>query len=226
MQMSMRRTFTPAGLALSLALSIGAASAQTGFVATTLGFEELPDAAVGARVPDGYGGFDWGTTFPTFYMTQAASAGSAENNFVAFSSSSSRTFFRSARADFYLDGVDFFSRRGLDAVGDAYFVLYNNGVTVYNGLDDKSGRNVFNNTSTTFRPMVFHETTKTSSPYAGPIDGFAITFDNDDHDHLAMDNLQLRVISSVPEPARYALLLAGLAMAGTVARRRTTATRA
>jgi hypothetical protein len=68
--------------------------------------------------------------------------------------------------------------------------------------------------------MVFDEDTHASAPYSGLIDGFALAFDNDDYDHLAMDNLQLRVLAAVPEPQIAALLLTGLALVGQIARRR------
>ena len=216
-----RSSITAMLAATALACTVTSAVAQATHVSDTITFNDLANTGPGgAQVPDGYKGFNFGQTGPTYYISKPADPGTPPDNYLAFSSLSAFSYFRSDRTEFYLDGVDFFSRRGLDAVGDVYFVLYRDGATVYNGLTEKDGRNVFTGTSSTFRPLVFDENSKTSSPYTGPIDGFALAFDNDDHDHLAMDNLQVRVISSVPEPHTHALLLAGLVMVGTVARRR------
>lgn len=216
----MIRFLAPLLLATGLAATT-TALAQADYQPLTLTFNDLAATGPGGnQLPAGYGGFDFGARGPTFYITRPAPSGSPTDNYLAFSASSSFSYFRSDRSAFYLDGVDFFSRRAADAVGDVHFVLYRNGTTVYNGLLDKDGRNVFTGTAATFRPMVFDEDTHASAPYGGLIDGFALAFDNDDYDHLAMDNLQLRVLAAVPEPQIAVLLLTGLALLGRIARRR------
>ena len=77
----------------------------------------------GSLVPTGYGGFNVGESGPTCDITQPAPQGTPVGNYVAFSSLRSFSYFRSDRTEFCLDGVDFFSRRGLDAVGGVSFVL-------------------------------------------------------------------------------------------------------
>ena len=219
----MHRSLSTLLCAAALACAAPAASAQATWLPTTLSFDDLAVTGNGgALVPAGYGGFNFGANGPTFYITKPAVPGSATDNYVAFSSTSTFSYARTDRSAFYLDGVDFFSRRAADAVGDVYFVLYDAGGTVYNGLLEKDGRNVFTGTRSTFRPMVFDKDTG-SSPYSGPITGFALAFDNDDYDHLAMDNLQVRVLAAVPEPETYGLMLAGLALIGAAARRRRSA---
>ena len=221
----LRSSVTTLLCATAMATAAPFASAQAGYTPTTLHFDDLAATGIGgARVPDGYAGFNFGVNGPTFYISRPAPVGAPLDNYLAFSSTSSFSFARTDRSDFYLDGVDFFSRRAADAVGDVYLVLYHDGVTVYNGLLEKDGRNVFTGTPTTFRPLVFDKDSNTSSAYTGAIDGFALAFDNDDYDHLAMDNLQLRVLAAVPEPETWGLMLAGLALLGTVARRRCAAT--
>ena len=119
--------------------------------------------------------------------------------------------------DFYFDGADFWSRRGVDATGDFYFVLYNDGQVVYNGLEDKKNGK-----------MVFKGASSFMTVAAGmPIDAIGFAFDNDDYDHLAMDNFRFRVdattlgsVTAVPEPHTTAMLLAGLGVIGVMGRRR------
>ena len=88
---------------------------------------------------------------------------------------------------FYFDGADFWSRRGLDANGDFYFVLSLKGKTVYNGLTaKKGGRMLFTGAPTLLKP-----------DYTGPIDLIAITFSGNgkDWNHLAFDNFRFRAIA-------------------------------
>lgn len=135
-------------------------------------------------MPAEYAGLRWGVS-DWHYMTLASNP---SNTFLALPSAS--TFVGSVLdgvhaggPDFYFDGADFWSRRSADANGDFYFVLYHDGVTVYNGLVEDGGRQRFDGTHRAFVPE-----------YTGPVDGFAIAFDNDDWDHLAMDNVRIRPI--------------------------------
>ena len=94
---------------------------------------------------------------------------------------------RTDSAAFYFDGADFWSRRGLDANGDFYFVLSLKGKTVYNGLTaKKGGRMLFTGAPTLLKP-----------DYTGPIDLIAITFSGNgkDWNHLAFDNFRFRAIA-------------------------------
>ncbi len=204
----MRRVLLTFLAASSLAASIAANAADP--VSGVLGFDELGASPVGVHLPDGYGGFEWGDRW--YYMTQGAAQ---EEHFLATSTVGSTVIRRSDGADFYFDGADFWSRRGLDANGDFFFVLYHDGQTVYQGnLLGNDGRMRFFGTPSLLTPG-----------YAGPIDGMALGFDNDDYDHLAMDNFRFPATpiaaAPVPEPGRYALFLAGLGLLGLVARRRT-----
>ena len=88
-------------------------------------------------MPAGYGGFIWGDRWYALQNTTAT------NNYLAVGSGLSITIRRADGTAFYFDGADFWSRRGLDAVGDFYFVLYYQGQTVYNGLTAKKGKQVF-----------------------------------------------------------------------------------
>lgn len=194
-------------VATSLALSLPATAAET--VAATLTFNDFAATTVGQLLPEGFAGFEWGDRW--YAMSRSATPG---DTFLASSTVGSTLIRRSDGSDFHFDGADFFSRRGLDANGDFFFVLYHDGATVYQGnlLGSNAGRMRFTGTPTLLSP-----------DYAGPIDALAFGFDNDDYDHLAMDNFRFRaeaVSLPVPEPEPYALLLAGLGMVGLVAGRR------
>lgn len=146
--------------------------------AIVLGFDDFVASPVGIHMPAGYGGFLWGDRW--FAMASTVTA----NNYLALGSGASLWIQRADGTPFYFDGADFWSRRGLDAVGDFYFVLYYQGNTVYNGLTAKKGRQVFTGTPKLLKPA-----------YKGPVDGVAFAFDGNGRDwnHLAMDNFRLRV---------------------------------
>lgn len=198
-------------LAVALTLTLGAGAAQAALTSAELAFDNLGVSTLGVNVRDGYAGFDWGDQW--HYMTTASAPG---NTFLALSTSGGTLITRSDRGDFYFDGADFWSRRGVDATGDFYFVLYNDGQVVYNGLEAKNGR------------MVFKGASSFMTVAAGmPIDAIGFAFDNDDYDHLAMDNFRFRVdattigsVTAVPEPHTTAMLLAGLGVIGVMGRRR------
>lgn len=171
-----------------IALSIAAAGAiAPASRAAVISFNDLGPSTGGTHMPDQYSGLRWATS-NWHSMTLASNPA---DTFLALSGTSTTVLTVLNGPDFYLDGADFWSRRGADANGDFYFVLYHDGVTVYNGRTATNGRQRFNATHSTFVP-----------DYTGPIDGFAIAFDNDDWDHLAMDNLNIRFI---PSPGAAAL---------------------
>ena len=173
----------------------GLALGTVASASTVLTFNDLPISTIGVRMPETYGGLRWGAGLTQWhFMTRPSDL---SNNFLALSGTS--TFFGSPLGgpDFYFEGADFWSRRGLDGNGDFSFVLYHDGVTVYNGMTADNGRVRFSSTSQFFVP-----------DYTGPVDGVAIAFDNDDWDHLAMDNVR---ITMVPAPGAAAVLgLCGL----------------
>jgi hypothetical protein len=146
--------------------------------AITLGFDDFIAAVNGVPMPNGYGGFVWGNRW--FGMANPFTG----NNYLALGSGGSLLIQRADGTPFYFDGADFWSRRGLDAVGDFYFVLYYQGKTVYNGVTAKKGKRVFTGEPTLLKP-----------DYSGPIDAIAFAFDSNgtDWNHLALDNLRFRV---------------------------------
>ncbi len=159
---------------LTIALCLGSASAPAA-AQSTLTFNELGPVTLGAAMTDGYGGFDWGAAH--YYMAPTAASGNT--TYVALSSTTA-WIRRSDSAPFQFNGATYWSRRGLDATGDFYFVLYLKGKTVYNGLaDKKSGRMRFTGTPTLLKPN-----------YTDPVDMIALAFDSNGRDwnHLAFDN--------------------------------------
>lgn len=211
----MRSRLLPVLLLLVLRSVEATGLAQSGYTPVTITFEGLAaTGAGGALLPAGFGGFNFNV--PPALSTYYINNGSFGTSYVAFSpSTSARTFTLTSQTPFYLDGINFFSRRTVDAAGDVYLVLYNGATTVYNGLNERDGRITFNGVSTTYVPMVEDPDTRTSSPYTGLITGFGLAFTHptsNDLDHLAMDNLQVRILSSIPEPAVYGLLAGGLAL--------------
>lgn len=211
----MRSRLVPVLLLLLLRCGESPGLAQTGYTPVTITFEGLAATGPGgALLPAGFGGFNFNV--PPALSTYYINNGSFGTSYVAFSpSTSARSFTLTSQTPFYLDGINFFSRRTADAAGDVYLVLYHGATTVYNGLNERDGRIAFNGVSTTYAPMVEDPQTRTSSPYTGLITGFGLAFTHPtstDLDHLAMDNLQVRILSSIPEPAVYGLLAGGFAL--------------
>jgi len=202
----MRTTFLTMAAVAAMALSLQASAADP--IAGTLTFDDLGQSSVGTHLPAGFGGFDWGDRW--YYMTRAVTP---NETFLATSTIGSTLIRRSDGADFHFDGADFHSRRAADASGDFFFVLYHEGRTVYQGnLLGNEGRMRFTGTPTLLTPG-----------YSGPIDGMAFGFDNDDYDHLAMDNFRFRAQVAapllVPEPENWVLMAAGLGLVSGLAGR-------
>jgi hypothetical protein len=199
----MSRTFFPSkapralALAFSLCVTVAAAADP---VPGVLDFDELPPSAIGTHLPAGYGGFTWGGQW--YEMSQTPAGG---NNFLATSTSGGTLIRRNDRSAFHFDGADFWSRRGLDGTGDFFFVLYGeSGEVLYNGdVDGNAGRMRFSNTPTFLQ-----------ANYTGAVHAMAFGFDNDDYDHLAMDNFRFRAtaVSAVPEPSIAVMVSLGLGL--------------
>ncbi|MEN9644503.1 MAG: hypothetical protein RL238_1172 [Actinomycetota bacterium] len=164
--------------AVSVGLTtVGGAVAPSG----TVTFDDLGTSVIGTHMADGYAGMRWATS-DWYFMSDAAGT----NTYLALGGRGT-AILSSDGSDFLFEGLDAFSRRGLDATGSFYFVLYHDGVTVYNGLLDKDGRQRFTGAMTSFVPT-----------YTGPVDGVAIAFaqGGDDWDHLAIDNLRLEAVAA------------------------------
>lgn len=183
------------GLHALMAVLATSATAMTAAEAAVVTFNDLGPSPFGIRMPNAYGGLRWGGAGLSdwHYMT---SGSDPTDNFLALSGTGTFVGAPLGGADFYFEGADFWSRRGLDANGDFYFILYHDGATVFNGLNEDGGRQRFSNVHQTFSPG-----------YTGPVDGFALYFDNDDWDHLAMDNFRF---TPVPTPG----VLAGVVALG------------
>lgn len=215
----------PVALAVLATLGTTASIAAPVLTPLAVDFEDLTVSGFSVRPGSGYQGFDWGDGFHV--MCRENPLASCDiNNYVATDTSGSRLISRTDDTAFYFDGGEFWSRRGLDAVGDFYFILYSGGAVVYRG-DDKdltgSGKE---------EKMLLSGTPTFRSPsYAGPITAMAFFFDNDDYDHFAFDNLAFRVLlepagpgdvggpvdpgtpgNSVPTPASAPLLVLGLGL--------------
>lgn len=149
--------------------------------ADVIDFNDLGPSTIGVHMPATYNNLRWGTS-DWHYLT---SVSDPAETFLALSGTATFVGVITGGDDFYFDGADFWSRRGLDANGDFYFVLYHDGVTVYNGRVDNDGRQRFDGTHQLLAPS-----------YTGPIDGFALAFDSgpDHWNHLAMDNIRIRPI--------------------------------
>ncbi|MBB1162962.1 PEP-CTERM sorting domain-containing protein [Aquariibacter albus] len=164
---AIRRSSLLTVLPLLAALAVPAARAET------ITFNDLQ---ANIQVPTPYQGFQWGASW---YAIKTADKPSV------YTSASGTSLF-ARRFDgkaFYFDGADYWSRRGVDAAGFFWFVLYYKGQTVYSGVNSSKDRMRFTATPTLFKP-----------PYTGPVDMVAIAFGSNgkDWNHLAMDNFRFR----------------------------------
>lgn len=161
-------------LGLSL---VPTAQAQT-FQRLTVSFNDLGASQYGDHLPAGYAGFNWGMQW--FYMS---STDALRGNYLATGTAQTGTLIqRVDRSPFYFDGATFWSRRGLDANGSFYLVMYLNGQTVFNGTLSSKNRMRFTGTPTFL-----------ASRYKGLVDGVAFVFHKDDYDHFAADDFRFRV---------------------------------
>lgn len=180
-----RSTETPmprGGLARSLlATTLWAGLAGGAMAQTVLNFDDLNGTTGGKPMPASYQSLSFANTQWHAMSLAAAPA----DTFLALSGSA--TGIRKADGSaFVFEGADFWSRRGLDANGEFYYVLSLKGRVVYDGRQDKrAGRMRFTGTRTLLPPA-----------YSGAVDHVAIAFakpgKGGDWDQLAMDNLRLR----------------------------------
>ena len=226
----MIQTLIKGTLALALATAIirPAAAADTVYVSGVVNFDSLPNSSGGVHMPTTYEGFTWGNDLYSITRT------GTENDYVAFTLGGGRTIFRTDQQPFYFDSADFFLRPGASP-NDCSFVLYGknssgNAITLYNGLTEKYGRNqVILNEATpqgtlqTFQSITKDGDGKAAGPYTGLIYGMAIAFDNTGYTDLGMDNLRFRaaapspsLVTSVPEPKSFTMMLAGVTAMGAV----------
>lgn len=187
-------------------------------------FDDLRAAQHVADVSPAYQGFSWGNGLvtwadvghPSMYTTFQASAGTSI-----------------ARADgsaFYFGGADFFLRDGAGS-NDIYLFLYDQaGALVYNGFDEKYGKNhiVDTDRSQTFGAITNIDNAGNATFYSGLVSRVAFGWDNNggvagNANDFGMDNFRYSAtapVAAVPEPETYAMLLAGMGLVGAMARRR------
>ena len=179
--------------------------------AVVLTFDDLPSNPY-ASIPNGYGGLQW-NNFLSHNGTPSGSGydtGSVSGLNTAFNSGGNAASFSSATA---------FSLR------DAFFTAaWNNGLQIH--VVATGGSNTFTSdfTVNTSGPLnVFFNwsniNTVTFTSFGGVANPGLTGIGAGTH--FAMDNLAINeVVSAVPEPETYAMLLAGLGLIGFMARRR------
>lgn len=220
----------PRALRTTLALAFSALATLTSGVAVavpvltplTVDFEDLNIPGFSVQPSGGYQGFDWGNGIHVL-CREAPAAPCGDNQYAATSgANTSRLISRTDDSAFYFDGGDFWSRRGADAVGDFYFILYSGNTVVYQGnnkdLTPSGDRE---------RMLLSATPSARSTGYSGPITAMSFIFDNDDYDHFAFDNLRFRVLAepagtgstpgttpgtAVPAPASAPLIALGLGL--------------
>ena len=178
-------------LGFALVAVLVSAPAQSAVAATTLDFNDLGPSTLGVHMPTNYCGFNWYNS-NWHYMSLTADA---TNNFLALSGTGTAAV-SVGGGKFYFDGADFWSRRGADANGLFYFILYSNGVVVYDGRNDPDGKQRFTGVHQHF-----------TANYTGLVDGMAVVFTQGggDWDHLAMDNFQFHGWQSAQPPTQFKL---------------------
>jgi hypothetical protein len=152
----------------------------------TLDFNDLGPTLGGIHMPATYDGLSW-SPFGDWYSMSIAAV--PTNTFLALAGNAT-SFYRDGGRDFLLDSMRVWSRRGADANGRFYFILHHNGVEVYDGRDDQDGRVLFDATHQVVVPN-----------YTGLVDVVALAFDagGDDWDHLAVDDIAVRLVDIVPD---------------------------
>lgn len=162
-----------------------------------LDFNDLGPTVGGIHMPATYGGLTW-SAFSDWYSMSIAAV--PTNTFLALAGNAT-SFTRAGGRDFLLDSLRVWSRRGADANGRFYFVLHHDGALVYDGRDDPDGRVLFDATHQVVVPN-----------YTGRVDVVAMVFDagGDDWDHLAVDDLAVRMIDVVPDAPTFVEVDPGL----------------
>lgn len=178
----------------------------------------------------GYEGFTWGAGLvtwsdvghPSIHTTFQAAAGTSIS--------------RADGSAFYFDGADFFLRDGA-GTNDIYLFLYDpTGALVYNGFEEDLGRNHIVDTqrNRTFGAITAVDSAGVATFYSGLVSRVAFGWDGSgtnlagNANDFGMDNFRYRatalaadpLVSAVPEPESYAMLLAGLGLMASITRRR------
>jgi len=219
----------------AVALWPGVATAATAASSADLpvyapGTVTFDDLGVGLHVADvspSYQGFNWGNGLVTWSDVGHPS------RYTTFQASAGTSISRADGSAFYFADANFFLRDGA-GTNDIYLFLYDaTGSLVYNGLTEKYGRNhiVDTDRSQTFGAITDIDKAGNATFYSGLVSRVAFGWDNNggvagNANDFGMDNFRYSAtvlaspVAAVPEPESYAMLLAGLGLVGTIARRR------
>lgn len=220
-------------LALSSILTLGISAVAAESPAYTPGvvtFDELGPSQFLSTVVPKYQGFTWGNGFVTWSDVGHPS------RYTTFQVSRGTSIARADGAAFYFDGADFFLRDGA-GTNDIYIFLYDQtGALVYDGREEKYGRNHIVDTDRlqTFGAITSIDKVGVATFYSGQVSLVAFGWDGTgsnltgNANDFGMDNFRYRAAelastppaSPVPEPHVFAMLLAGLGIIGKVAKAR------